>query len=113
MTFHFTKWQHVRNLCFVLVFSMSSSPVWACQGKDYTETMRIVQESLAIGYDVAMTGNVQNLMSNIERLNRRLFALPQTCQTLFQQISANFKNRYNPNATNCIGGVCCDATSCY
>ena len=98
----------------MFLFSVCSLHLYGpvSQGKENADTMKIVHESLMLGYQMAMTGNFQNLLPNIERLNRRLFVLPPSCQALFQQISANFKNRYNPNTTICMSGVCCGPLGC-
>lgn len=103
----------MQILCFVIFLSLTSMPVWSCQGKDRDKTLQLLYEALVVGYRMGFTGDYAQGFAEIEKLNKRFYALPPSCQAYFQQISNQFGGAHNPNTTRCMGGVCCDGRGCY
>jgi len=88
-------------------------PAWSCDGADYENTLQILYESLLVGYNMGLTGDINKYMPMAQDLSNRALAIPPSCQSLLNQWSNNLKNSYNPSSTNCAGGVCCDGSGCY
>ena len=89
-----------------------NSPVWACEGDDRAETMLLVHKAMVTGYRAGLTMNFQGLFSEIAKIESQVEKLPPLCQALYQEVADDFTGRYDPGKTQCIGKVCCGATSC-
>jgi hypothetical protein len=102
----------IQVFCLILISGLISTPVWSCDGIDYKNTLQILYDTLVVGYNMGFTGDYNKYMPMVENLSKKSLALPPSCQSLLEQWSKNFSNRYNPGSTNCFGSVCCDGSGC-
>jgi hypothetical protein len=103
----------VQVLCIIIFLGLSSTPVLSCQGQNREKALQIIYEALVAGYKMGITGDIAQGFADLEKLNKRVYALPPSCQAFVQQISDQFGGVHNPNTTRCMGGVCCDGSGCY
>lgn len=107
---HLFTFKYLKYL-FFFTFIFLSQPTFGCQGDDYNRTIQIVNDSYQIGIDVGATGNLNLMMQKLQEISSRVQQLPPSCQLLMQQMGGG--SRPGGSGTNCVGGVCCDASGCY
>lgn len=84
----------------------------ACEGADRDKTIDLIYDSLDFGFKCGM--NIERCdLSGMGKLAERHDQLPQSCQALLKQVSDAFAPKFGGGGTQCVGGVCCDTTSCY
>lgn len=103
----------LQILCLVIFLSLTSTPVWSCQGQDRAEALQLLYDTLINAYMWGLTGDSEKYVPAIEDAMDRINALSPSCKALVNQISDQIGDAYSPNAVTCRGGVCCDGTGCY
>ena len=85
---------------------------YLCKGQTLETALRIVHETLEIGFDAGLTGNAQAAYTEGLRLSREAQKLPPSCQELISVVGDHLQGVYNRDQVFCYRGVCCDGVGC-
>ena len=85
----------------------------ACDGQEREIALKIIHESIEIGYQAGLTGNFNRLLKKLPEITRRTQALSPPCQAFIEQTGKDLANRYRPSSNYCYGNVCCDGSGCF
>lgn|GEM_PF-3443010 len=105
----FTRTFRIAGVAMVL--SVFSGLTMACEGEDYERTLAVVQYAQNLGMQCGMSANpIECIYQAMPALASEVNQLSPSCQRLLESMGGPAPS---PGGTTCIGGVCCDSSSCY